>query len=102
MGKIPWRRAWQFTPVFLPGEEPDRLQSIRSQRVRHDCVNKQQQQCNLSYKKISGAWEGSGGDQTWRKREKIQGHEQTFAFYSLVLGDNFMCEYVYQTLNFTL
>ena len=19
-GKIPWRRAWQFTPVFLPGE----------------------------------------------------------------------------------
>ena len=21
VGKIPWRRAWQFTPVFLP-EEP--------------------------------------------------------------------------------
>ena len=21
-GKIPWRRAWQFTPVFLPGEPP--------------------------------------------------------------------------------
>ena len=20
MGKIPWRRAWQLTPVFLPGE----------------------------------------------------------------------------------
>jgi len=20
MGKIPWRRAWQPTPVFLPGE----------------------------------------------------------------------------------
>ena len=39
--KIPWRRAWQPTPVFLPGEspwteEPGRLQSIRSQRVRHD------------------------------------------------------------------
>ena len=32
-GKIPWRRAWQPTPVFLPGEcpwteEPGRLQSI--------------------------------------------------------------------------
>ena len=32
-GKIPWRRAWQSTPVFLPGEcpwteEPGRLQSI--------------------------------------------------------------------------
>ena len=21
-GKIPWRRAWQPTPVFLPGEFP--------------------------------------------------------------------------------
>ena len=35
------RRAWQPTTVFLPGEspwadEPDRLQSIGSQRVVHD------------------------------------------------------------------
>jgi len=22
MGKIPWRRTWQPTPVFLPGESP--------------------------------------------------------------------------------
>ena len=22
VGKIPWRRAWQPTPVFLPGETP--------------------------------------------------------------------------------
>ena len=41
VGKIPWRRAWQSTPVFLPGEspctkEPGRLQSIGSQRVRRD------------------------------------------------------------------
>ena len=41
VGKIPWRRAQQSTPVFLPGEspwteEPGRLQSIRSQRVGHD------------------------------------------------------------------
>ena len=21
-GKIPWRRTWQFTPLFLPGETP--------------------------------------------------------------------------------
>ena len=20
VGKIPWRRTWQFTPIFLPGE----------------------------------------------------------------------------------
>ena len=36
--KIPWRRAWQPIPVFLPGEspwteEPGGLQSMRSQRV---------------------------------------------------------------------
>ena len=37
VGKIPWRRAWQPTPVFLPGEspwtgEPDGLQAMRLQR----------------------------------------------------------------------
>ena len=38
--KIPWGRAWQPTPVSLPGEspsteEPGRLQSIGLQRVGH-------------------------------------------------------------------
>ena len=38
VGKIPWRRAWQPTLVFLPGEspwtkEPGRLQSMGWQRV---------------------------------------------------------------------
>ena len=33
VGKIPWRREWQPTPVFLPGEfplteEPGELQSM--------------------------------------------------------------------------
>ena len=41
VGKIPWRRVWQPTPVFLPGkspwtEEPGELQSMGFQRVRHD------------------------------------------------------------------
>ena len=36
-----WRRKWQPTPVFLPGEspwteEPDGLQSMRLQRVGHN------------------------------------------------------------------
>ena len=36
--EIPWRRAWQPTPLFLPGEspwtqEPGGLQSMGSQRV---------------------------------------------------------------------
>ena len=39
--KMPWRRVWQPTPVFLPGEsprmkEPGGLQSLGSQRVGHD------------------------------------------------------------------
>ena len=45
VGKIPWRRAWQSTPVFLPGEspwteEPGGLQSMGSQSVRHDWATK--------------------------------------------------------------
>ena len=41
VGKIPWRRPWQPTPVFLLGEspgteEPGRWRSMESQRVIHD------------------------------------------------------------------
>ena len=40
-GKIPWRREWQPTLVFLPGESHGQrslaeLQSVESQRVRQD------------------------------------------------------------------
>ena len=39
--KIPWRRKWQLTPVFLPGESPwtegpGELQTMESQRVGHN------------------------------------------------------------------
>ena len=42
--KIPWRRVWQPTPVFLPEEspgteEPGGLQYIGLQRVEHDLSN---------------------------------------------------------------
>ena len=49
VGKMPWRRKWQSTPVFLPGE----LHGQRSlvgyspwghKRVKHDLVTKQPQQ----------------------------------------------------------
>ena len=40
VGKIPWRRAWQSTPVFLPGESPGQRNkesgTTEAQRVRHD------------------------------------------------------------------
>jgi len=39
--KIPWRRVWQATPVFLPGEspwteDPGGPHTMGLQRVRHD------------------------------------------------------------------
>ena len=39
--KVPWRRAWQPTPVFLPGESPwteesGGLQSMGLQRPAHN------------------------------------------------------------------
>ena len=41
VGKIPWRRAWHPTPVWLPGEPHGQrnwqaLKSIGSQRARHN------------------------------------------------------------------
>ena len=47
VGKIPWSRKWQLTPVYLPGripwtEECVRLQSMGLQRVRHDWRNLEQ------------------------------------------------------------
>ena len=42
VGNIPWRRAWQPTSIFLPGESHEQrslagyIQSIGSQRVGHD------------------------------------------------------------------
>ena len=42
---MPWRRTWRPTPVFLTGESPwteelGGLQSMGSQRVRHDWATK--------------------------------------------------------------
>ena len=50
VGKIPWRRARQPTPVFLPGEslwteEPGGLQSMGSQRAGHDWETKLNTYC---------------------------------------------------------
>ena len=64
VGKIPWRRAWQPTLVFLPGDspwtaEPGRLQSMWSQRLPMDC----------------GTWQATvhvvTKSQTWLKRLSI-------------------------------
>ena len=54
VGKIPWRKAWQPTSVFLPGESLGQKSlagywaTLVLQRVRHDLATKQQKQ-NISY-----------------------------------------------------
>ena len=59
VGSIPWRRKWRPTPTFLPWtEEPGRLHSMGSQRVRHDLATKPQQHSegsvlNCTYTHIS-------------------------------------------------
>ena len=40
VGKIPWRKAWQPTAVFLPGESPMDRGTMGLQRVRHAWVTK--------------------------------------------------------------
>ena len=49
VGKIPWRRKWQHTPLFLPGKSHKQrsltgYSSWFFERVKHDWVTKQQQQ----------------------------------------------------------
>ena len=57
VGKIPWRRKWQPTPVFLPEESPwteEGYSLWRRQRVRHNLVTKQQ--ITYSFGSLSWSW----------------------------------------------
>ena len=81
VGTIRWRRAWQPTPVFLPGEspwteEPGGLQSMGSQRVGHDWATKHSSaqsmeeglkslRCNWLISKLGQSW----GQSQFSKRE---------------------------------
>ena len=57
--KIPWRRVWQPTPVFLPGKSHGRRRQAGSspwdcKRVRHDLATKQQQPSLLAREQALG------------------------------------------------
>ena len=59
--KIPWRRKWQHTPVFLPGKSHGRESLVGytpwgRKRVRPDRVSKQQQQTRSKSGKASGTY----------------------------------------------
>ena len=50
VGKIPWRRRWQPTPVFLPENPMDRgAWRAAVQRVGRDLATKQQLFCNVFF-----------------------------------------------------
>ena len=64
VGKIPWRRAWQPTPVFLPGkcpwtEEPwqGRMGFMGSQRVRHNWATKHSTATSQGTPGVTRSWE---------------------------------------------
>ena len=51
VGKIPWRRVWQPTPIFLPGESHGQKtlvgnKSTGLQRVEHNWSNLAHTQCS--------------------------------------------------------
>ena len=70
--KIPWRRAWQPTPVFLPGEslwteEPGGLQSMGSQKIDTQVHNKMIFSnsffTNICFLFMANSWENNGNSE---------------------------------------
>ena len=57
--KIPWRRKWQPTPVFLPGDSHGQknlegyIQSMGLQRIGHDCLSRK---CHLLQEVFLKEW----------------------------------------------
>ena len=83
VGKIRWRRAWQPTLVFLPGESPwtevpGRLQPMGSQSVGHNWAPKH------------NTWQGTKAVSTrhlfWGKSSDSQWSELLWREYSLPRG----------------
>ena len=68
VGKIPWRRKWQPTPVLLPGKpwmkEPGRLQFMGSQTVWQDWATS-----------LSCRWHHRYG-RKWRNKEPLDESER--------------------------
>ena len=68
--KIPWRRKWQPTPVFLPGKSHGQrnLAGYRPwghKRVRHNLATKQQQHVILDLNYKEGPSHGKFEGRTW-------------------------------------
>ena len=61
IGKIPWRRAWQPTPVILPGESYGQ-RSLAGYSLVHGVTKSQMQLKQLMYRTVFWTLgEGEGG-----------------------------------------
>ena len=101
--KIPWRRAWQHSPVFLPGESPrtEKLQSMGLQRVWHHWEMKhihQEPRSKVLRKLFQDHVEITGRDCIWIQAAAecvfwTRPHERSFVslvflFLKIMLGKN--------------
>ena len=108
VGKIPWRRAWQPTPVFLPVESPwtevpGRLQSMGSQRVRHDWAQTAQRS-QLTTCGYIWLYSGHVTPRRNKENEHMLGHEGVWELLCLAGSDGIiwplveMTTYIYSRL----
>ena len=102
VGKVPWRKAWQPTLVFLPGES-QRQRSLAGysswgcKRVGHNLATKQQQWQFQHFNKFSPAWwlqdffenhwkymrkKDLGHTVCWRKHLLLSPHSQLLSSFS--------------------
>ena len=61
-GKIPWRKKWQPTPVFLPGESHGQRSLVVTvhgiARVGHDLVTETHSTTQTTFRTVSVEWGG--------------------------------------------
>ena len=90
--KIPWRRAWQPTPVFLPGEspwteEPGGLQSMGLQRVGPDGATEHKDVA--SFGTGISCWLPGWDSKRKMERTKVAGGHHTPCWAHTIFARNF-------------
>ena len=95
VGKIPWRRKWQPTPVFLPGKSHGWRSLAGYQqghkRVRYNLVTKQQKQKKNKRVSYLVIWEGP----VWMICVCVLSHSWLFALSIYVLSPlSWTCMYI--------
>ena len=74
-GKIPWRREWQLTPVFLPGKSHGQgslvgYSSLGHKRVEHGWVTKQKQKV-FSFACLVNFWKREASGTHFRTQPNV-------------------------------